>query len=58
VLAQTHIDGVHQYALFWRNGSVLGFVQLSGPASDAAITAAQIKVLARREIARQSAPGS
>jgi hypothetical protein len=58
VLAQFRGGGAHEYALFVRDGSVLGFVQLTGPSGDPTVTATEIKVLARRQLARQSVPGS
>ncbi|HEY5252956.1 MAG TPA: hypothetical protein VIJ09_14920 [Acidimicrobiales bacterium] len=58
VMARIETGRAHEYALFWRNGPVLGFIQLSGPADNPAISADQIKVLGRRQIARQSGRGS
>jgi hypothetical protein len=43
----------NEYAIFWEDGTSLGFVQLSGPVGDRAITVGEIEVLARRQIARR-----
>jgi hypothetical protein len=60
VIAHIHSSRADEYALFWRTGSELGFIQLSGPAGNRSISTGQIKTLARRQIARQSggAPAS
>jgi len=51
VIARIETGRADEYALFWRDGAVLGFIQLSGPTGDGQISAAGIEALARRQIA-------
>lgn len=51
VVAAMDTKRANEYALFWKDGTSLGFIQLSGPVGDRAITIGEIKVLARRQIA-------
>jgi hypothetical protein len=54
VIARAQTGGADDYALFWRNGAELGFIELSGPARNRSISTGQIKTLARRQVDRQS----
>jgi hypothetical protein len=58
VVATVKTDRAVEYALFWKAGRVLGFIQLSGPKGAMGITVAQVKALARRQMARSSPPES
>ncbi len=53
VVASMDTKRANEYAIFWEDGTSLGFVQLSGPVGDRAITVGEIEVLARRQIARR-----
>jgi hypothetical protein len=50
-LATSATKTATSYVIFWRDGAVLASVQLSGPARDTRITAAETKLLAHRQIA-------
>ena len=50
VLAHMVTARADEYALFWRDRSVLGFVQLTGPRGLSSITAAGTELLARRQV--------
>jgi len=53
VIARIETGRADEYAIFWQDGSVLGFIQLSGPTGDGRISAGQIEALARRQMARR-----
>jgi hypothetical protein len=51
VTAAMPTSRAREYVIFWRDGARLGFVQFSGPLSDARISLAETEALARRQIA-------
>ena len=51
ILATSSSGKANSDVIFWRKGSVLASVQLSGPASDSRISVAETELLAHRQIA-------
>jgi hypothetical protein len=51
VMATMPTGRAREYVVFWRDGTRLGFVQLSGPLSDTRISLAKVESLARGQIA-------
>jgi hypothetical protein len=51
VTASMPTSRAREYVIFWRDGTRLGFVQLSGPVGDSRISVAETEALARGQIA-------